>query len=58
MPESVLEKLGTTESVSLILKRDEGGKIRVSSHLWEDAKVILKSEVLEIRNVEVGCTLP
>jgi hypothetical protein len=45
MTEIVLEKLGTTESVSLQLKREEGGKIPVASHLWEDAKVILKGEV-------------
>jgi hypothetical protein len=50
--ETVLEKLGTTESVSLILKREDGGKIRVTSHLWESAKVILRNEVLEIRNVD------
>jgi hypothetical protein len=50
--EKVLEKLGTTESTTLTVKRDEGGKIRVTSLLWESAKVILKNEVLEIRNVD------
>jgi hypothetical protein len=31
----VLEKLGTTESTTLALKREDGGKIRVASYLWE-----------------------
>jgi hypothetical protein len=34
--ETVLEKLGTTESTTLALKREEGGKIRVTSLLWEN----------------------
>jgi hypothetical protein len=33
--EKVLERLGTTESTSLALKRKDGGKIRVTSLLWE-----------------------
>jgi hypothetical protein len=35
MTETVLEKLGTTESTTLALKRQDGGKIRVTSTLWE-----------------------
>jgi hypothetical protein len=50
--ETVLEKLGSTESTTLALRREEGGKIRVSSLLWEAPKVILRNEVLEIRNVD------
>jgi hypothetical protein len=50
--ETVLEKLGTTESTTLALKREDGGKIRVASMLWESPKVILKGQVLEIRNVD------
>jgi hypothetical protein len=50
--ESVLEKLGTTESTTLALKREVGGKIRVASLLWETPKVILPGEVLEVRNVD------
>jgi hypothetical protein len=52
MTNSVVERMGTTESVSLILKREDGGKIRVTSQLWPEAKVILKGEVLEVRNVD------
>jgi hypothetical protein len=48
----VLEKLGTTESTTLTLKREDGGKIRVTSLLWEAPKVILKGEMLEVRNVD------
>jgi hypothetical protein len=47
-----LERLGTTESTTLLLKREDGGKIGVASMLWEDAEVILRGEVLEIRNVD------
>jgi hypothetical protein len=50
--EKVLEKLGATESITLALKREEGGKIRITSLLWPEPKVILKDEVLEIRNVD------
>jgi hypothetical protein len=35
MTEKVLEKLGTTESTTLVFKREVGGKIRVASLLWE-----------------------
>jgi hypothetical protein len=48
----VLERLGTTESTTLALKREEGGKIRVTSLLWEAPKVILRGEVLEVPNVD------
>jgi hypothetical protein len=43
--------LGTTESITLAIKREDGGKIRNTSLLWPEPKVILKGEVLEIRNV-------
>ena len=36
----------------MALKREDGGKIRVTSLLWEAPKVILKGEVLEVRNVD------
>ena len=52
MTESVLERLGTTESTTLVLTREAGGKIRVTSLLWPEPKVILKDEVLEVRNVD------
>ena len=52
MLEKVLERLGTTESTTLAIKREEGGKIRVTSLLWPEPKVILWGEVFEIRNVD------
>jgi hypothetical protein len=56
--EKVIERLGTAEG-TLSVSREVGGKIRVTSLLWPEAKVILKDEVLEIRNVdERGCTVP
>jgi hypothetical protein len=35
MLEKVLEHLGTTEDTTLALKREDGGKIRVTSMLWK-----------------------
>ena len=46
--EKVLEKLATTESTTLALKREDGGKIRVASLLWGAPKVILRDDVLKI----------
>jgi hypothetical protein len=51
LTEKVLERLGTTESTTLVLKHEEGGKIRVASLLWEAPKAILRGDVLEVRNV-------
>jgi hypothetical protein len=42
-------RLGPRESTALAVKREDGGKIRIASQLWETPKVILKGEVLEIR---------
>jgi hypothetical protein len=52
MTENVLERLGTTESTTVELKREDGGKIRVTSTLRESPKVILQGEVLEVCNVD------
>jgi hypothetical protein len=52
MSETVLEKLGSTESTTLSVARETGGKIRVASLLWDSPKVILPHEVLEVRNVD------
>jgi hypothetical protein len=43
--EKVLERLGTTEGTTLALPKADGGKIRVTSLLWPEPKVILKGEV-------------
>ena len=48
---SVLERLGSTEGTTLAINREDDGKFQVTSMLWEAPKVILKDELLEIRNV-------
>jgi hypothetical protein len=50
--EKVLEKLATTEKTTIAIAREVGGKIRVTSGSWDGEKVILKDEVLEVRNVD------
>ena len=41
-----------SDGLTTSVRREEGGKIRVTLSLWEDAKVIGKHEVLEVRNVD------
>jgi hypothetical protein len=48
----VLERMGVSDGLTTSVRREEGGKIRVTSSAWEDAKVIGKHEVLEVRNVD------
>jgi hypothetical protein len=50
--EKVLERLATTEKSTLVIERAPEGKVRVTSGSWDGEKVILKDQVLEIRNVE------
>ena len=50
--EKVLEKLATTERTTIAIAREVGGKVRVTSGSWDGEKVILKDEVLEVRNVD------
>ena len=50
--EKVIEKLATTEKTTIAIAREEGGKIRVTSGSWDGEKVILKGQVLEVRNVD------
>ena len=50
--EKVLEKLATTDKTTLACERLPEGKIRVTSSAWADEKVILKGQVLEVRNVD------
>ena len=49
-----LERMATTESTTLALAKVAGGKIRVTSLLWPGPKVVLKGEVLEVRNVDLS----
>jgi hypothetical protein len=52
--EKVLEKLATTEKTTLAIAREVDGKIRATSGSWDGEKVILKGQVLEVRNVDGG----
>jgi hypothetical protein len=50
--EKVLEKLATTDKVTLVCEKSPEGKVRVTASTWSSEKVILKGEVLEVRNVD------
>jgi hypothetical protein len=50
--EKVLEKLAVTDKATLVCEKAPEGKIRVTSNAWASEKVILKGEVLEVRNVD------
>ena len=50
--EKVLERLATTEKATLVFARDTEGQIRVTSGSWDREEVILKGQVLEVRNIE------
>ena len=50
--EKVVERMATTEKTTIAVSREDGCKIRVTSSSWEGEKVILKDQVLEIRNVD------
>jgi len=42
----------THEDTTLVINREAEGKMRVTSKDWKDPKMILKNEVLEVRNVD------
>ena len=46
------EPLLITEKTTLAIETAPDGKIRVLSASWEDARVILKDQVLELRNID------
>jgi hypothetical protein len=50
--EKVLDTLAVTDKATLVFERQPDGKILVTSGSWDGEKVILKDQVLEIRNVE------
>jgi hypothetical protein len=52
MPLLTLETLLVTEKATLSFERVDGGKIRVKASSWDDAKVILPYQVLEVRNID------
>ena len=50
--EKVLEKLATSDKATIVIERQPDGKMRVTSGSWDGEKVILKDQVLEVRNVD------
>jgi hypothetical protein len=52
--EKVLEKLATSDKATNVIERQPDGKMRVTSGSWDGEKVILRDQVLEVRNVEGG----
>jgi hypothetical protein len=54
--EKVLEKLAMSDKASIVIERLTDGKMRVTSGSWDREKVILRDQVLEVHNVEGGCT--
>jgi hypothetical protein len=52
MLEKVLERLATSDDTTLVIKREDGGKMRITSRHWENARVLGRNEVLEVRNVD------
>jgi hypothetical protein len=49
--EKVLEKLATSDKATIVFEKQPDGKIRVTSGSWDNEKVILRNEVVEVRNV-------
>jgi hypothetical protein len=50
--EKVLEKLATSDKATIVIERQPDGKMRVTSGSWDGEKVILRDQVLEVRNVD------
>jgi hypothetical protein len=51
--EKVLERMAVTDKATIVVEKAPEGKIRVTSNSWDGGeKVILKGQVLEIRNVD------
>ena len=50
--EKVIERLAVLDKATLAIEKAPEGKVRVTSSSWPSEKVILKGEVLEVRNVD------
>jgi hypothetical protein len=51
-PTAVLEKLATSDKATIVIERQTDRKMRVMSGSWDGEKVILRDQVLEVRNVD------
>jgi hypothetical protein len=50
--ETVLEKLATSDKITIVVERQSDGKMRVMLGSWDGEKVIFRDQVLEVRNVD------
>jgi hypothetical protein len=48
--EKVLEKLAVSDKCTIVFEKQPDGKIRVTSGSWDGEKVIMRDQVLEMRN--------
>ena len=48
----VLERLAISDKATIVIERQTDGKMRVTSGSWDEEKVILRDQVLEVRNVD------
>jgi hypothetical protein len=48
-PQKVLEKLATSDKVTIVIERQSDGKMRVTSGSWDREKLILRDQVVEVR---------
>jgi hypothetical protein len=55
-PEKVLERLATKTTV--VIAREQDGKMRVTSGSWEGEKVFARDQVLEVRPFRSATNLP
>jgi hypothetical protein len=54
--EKVLEKLATSDKVTIVIERQPDGKMRVTSGSWDGEKVILRDQMLEVRQCRGAAT--
>jgi hypothetical protein len=47
----MLERLATSDKVTIVVERPLNGNMRITSGSWDNEKVILPNEVVEVRNV-------
>jgi hypothetical protein len=49
LPEKTLEKLATSDRITIVIERQPDGKMRVTSGSWDGEKVLSRDRVLEAR---------
>jgi hypothetical protein len=50
--QKVLERLATSDKTTIVIEKQPDRKMRVTSGSWDDEKVFLKDQGLEVRNVD------